>query len=185
MRVKDDKIFVGDIVSFVMTEGCIILYFVQHRCLLDILYSIYTCSSLLFYRINLLSPVIISMHVLLCSVSLPNQYEFVIVYHCQLRRQLFISNTINTVHGKCLSNVAMYFTHTQLNPPSQTMGLSPQAFSPTHGSTMLHSLVYIEICINQSNFIRTIFTRRIKLSGVYFNLKHAVITHSIHNLLDR
>ena len=27
---------------------------------------------------------------------------------------------------------------------SQTMGLSPQAFSPTHGSTMLHSLVYIK-----------------------------------------
>ena len=27
---------------------------------------------------------------------------------------------------------------------SQTMGLSTQAFSPTHGSTMLHSLVYIK-----------------------------------------
>ena len=27
---------------------------------------------------------------------------------------------------------------------SQTIGLSPQAFSPTHGSTMLHSLVYIK-----------------------------------------
>ena len=46
---------------------------------------------------------------------------------------------------------------------SQTMGLSPQAFSPTHGSTMLHSLVHIIICmnhINQSNFIQAKFTRR-------------------------
>ena len=46
---------------------------------------------------------------------------------------------------------------------SQTMGLSPQAFSPTNGSTMLHSLVYIKICMNhieQSNFIRAKFTRR-------------------------
>ena len=30
------------------------------------------------------------------------------------------------------------------NASSQTMGLSPQTFSPTHGSTMLHSLVYIK-----------------------------------------
>ena len=29
------------------------------------------------------------------------------------------------------------------------MGLSPQAFSPTHGSTMLHSLVYIKIWMNK------------------------------------
>ena len=46
---------------------------------------------------------------------------------------------------------------------SQTMGLSPQAFSPTNGSTMLHSLVYIKICmnhINQSNFILAKFTRK-------------------------
>ena len=42
------------------------------------------------------------------------------------------------------------------------MGLRPQAFSPTHGSTMLHSLVYIKISINhinQSNLIRAKFTR--------------------------
>ena len=47
---------------------------------------------------------------------------------------------------------------------SQAMGLSSQAFSPTHGSTRLHSLVYIENMhepyINQSNFIRAKFTRR-------------------------
>ena len=43
----------------------------------------------------------------------------------------------------------------------QTMSLNPQAFSPTHGSTMLHSLVYIKICmnhINQLNFILAKFT---------------------------
>ena len=46
---------------------------------------------------------------------------------------------------------------------SQAMGLSSQAFFPTHSSTMLHSLVYIKISmnhINQSNFIRAKFTRR-------------------------
>ena len=32
----------------------------------------------------------------------------------------------------------------QQRASSQTMGLSSQAFSPTHGSTMLHSLVYIK-----------------------------------------
>ena len=48
-------------------------------------------------------------------------------------------------------------------PLLQTMGLNPQAFFPTHGSMMLHSLVYIKICINhikQSNFIRAKFTQR-------------------------
>ena len=46
---------------------------------------------------------------------------------------------------------------------SQAMGLSSQAFFPTHSSTMLHSLVYIKISmnhINQSNFIRAKFTGR-------------------------
>lgn len=36
-----------------------------------------------------------------------------------------------------------------------TMDLSPQAFSTTHGSTMLHSFVFIKICMNhiiQLNF---------------------------------
>ena len=53
------------------------------------------------------------------------------------------------------------FDVTPLGASSQTMGLSPQAFSPTHGLTMLHSLVYIKICMNhikQSNFIRSKFT---------------------------
>ena len=48
-------------------------------------------------------------------------------------------------------------------PLLQTMGLNPQAFFPTHGSMMLHSLVYIKICINhikQSNFIQAKFTQR-------------------------
>ena len=45
------------------------------------------------------------------------------------------------------------------------MGLSPQAFSPTHDSAMQHSLVYIKICmnldhLNLSNFVRAKFTRR-------------------------
>ena len=38
----------------------------------------------------------------------------------------------------------------------ETSACGPQAFSPTHGSTMLHSLVYIKLCmkhINQSKFI--------------------------------
>ena len=51
---------------------------------------------------------------------------------------------------------------------SKTMGLRLQAFSTTHGSTMLHSLVYIKICmnhINLSNFNRAKFTRKTDQNG--------------------
>ena len=37
-----------------------------------------------------------------------------------------------------------YLSNQNLPAASQTMGSSPRAFSPTHGSTMLHSLVYIK-----------------------------------------
>ena len=33
----------------------------------------------------------------------------------------------------------MHFCQVQASSSSQTMGLSPQAFSPTHGLKMLHS----------------------------------------------
>ena len=39
---------------------------------------------------------------------------------------------------------SIIFKQPNIPAASQTMGLSPRAFSPTHGSTMLHSLVYIK-----------------------------------------
>ena len=42
----------------------------------------------------------------------------------------------------CRFSSHLIFFHSYGDASSQIMGLSPQAFSPTHGSTMLHSLVY-------------------------------------------
>lgn len=76
-QIKDDKVFFLRY-SFVMTGGCIILYFVQYRCLVMLYTRCCTCLYLIisFYCINVLifcqSHVIVSIRVLLYIISLPN-----------------------------------------------------------------------------------------------------------------